>query len=169
LAAQRAAHAAAVAATRLKAEVRERYVQRLRESAQRAQAVPGLQAGERAALGLPTRATSRARPPAPASAPVASVDTSQRLRHAVSFRDEASPTRRGKPYGTRGCEIWVKFGDPPADPSDCRLLALAFASPHVAHYPGDAAGQTAHYMLRWVNTRGQPGPWSPTVSATVAA
>jgi len=27
----------------------------------------------------------------------------------------------------------------------------------------------AHYMLRWVNTRGQKGPWSETASATIGA
>lgn len=25
----------------------------------------------------------------------------------------------------------------------------------------------AHYMLRWVNTKGEQGPWSQTVSATI--
>jgi hypothetical protein len=29
--------------------------------------------------------------------------------------------------------------------------------------------QTAHYALRWINTRSQPGPWSETVSATIPA
>lgn len=28
-------------------------------------------------------------------------------------------------------------------------------------------GQTAHYMLRWVSTGGEKGPWSELVSATV--
>jgi hypothetical protein len=27
----------------------------------------------------------------------------------------------------------------------------------------------AHYLLRWVNTRGDKGPWSETVTATIAA
>jgi hypothetical protein len=30
-------------------------------------------------------------------------------------------------------------------------------------------GKTAVYMLRWVNTRGEKGPWSDVTTATVAA
>jgi hypothetical protein len=29
-------------------------------------------------------------------------------------------------------------------------------------------GQMIHYKLRWVNTRGQHGPWSKLASAVVA-
>jgi hypothetical protein len=49
------------------------------------------------------------------------------------------------------------------------LVALDTSSPYLlVHDPADA-GKTAHYMLRWVNTRSQPGPWSETVSATIGA
>ncbi|MBU6413979.1 MAG: hypothetical protein KGS45_10940 [Planctomycetes bacterium] len=30
-------------------------------------------------------------------------------------------------------------------------------------------GETAVYMARWVNTRGEKGPWSEVTTATVAA
>ena len=30
-------------------------------------------------------------------------------------------------------------------------------------------GNTAHYMLRWVATTGEKGPWSETASATIGA
>ncbi|MFN7558137.1 MAG: hypothetical protein ACK5RX_02050 [bacterium] len=30
-------------------------------------------------------------------------------------------------------------------------------------------GKTAVYMARWVNTRGEKGPWSEITTATVAA
>jgi hypothetical protein len=36
------------------------------------------------------------------------------------------------------------------------------------HDPPDA-GKIAHFLMRWVNTRNQPGPWSETVSATIGA
>jgi hypothetical protein len=39
----------------------------------------------------------------------------------------------------------------------------------VIDYTADQAGQVVHYMLRWVSTRGQKGPWSLTASATVVA
>jgi hypothetical protein len=67
-------------------------------------------------------------------------------------------------------EIWVKVGDPaPTDPSQCVFLALDTRTPYTADYAGTDAGKVAHYMLRWVNTRGEKGPWSETVSATIGA
>ena len=41
--------------------------------------------------------------------------------------------------------------------------------PYAADYPGTDANKIAHYMLRWVNTRGEKGPWSETASATIGA
>ena len=35
-------------------------------------------------------------------------------------------------------------------------------------YTGAQAGQMVWYWLRWVNTRGDKGPWSEPVSATIA-
>jgi len=34
--------------------------------------------------------------------------------------------------------------------------------------PGEG-GKTAVYMARWINTRGEKGPWSEIATATVAA
>jgi hypothetical protein len=31
------------------------------------------------------------------------------------------------------------------------------------------SGNTAVYMARWINTRGEKGPWSEVITATVAA
>jgi hypothetical protein len=105
---------------------------------------------------------------AAATRPVGMVSTAQRLRHEIRFVDEATPTRKAKPDGVMGCEIWVKVGTtPPADPAECTFLALDTASPYTAEYPGADAGKTAYYLLRWVTTRGEKGPWSETVAATI--
>jgi hypothetical protein len=96
------------------------------------------------------------------------VDTSQRLRHTISFVDELTPNTRGKPDGVSGCEVWVKVGNAaPADPSELKYLATDTRTPYVAEFDGADAGKTAYYMLRWVSTRGETGPWSQTVSGTI--
>lgn len=96
------------------------------------------------------------------------VDTSQRWEHRIRFRDEATPTSRAKPEGVRGMEVWCAFGPtPPASPGDCTYLATDTATPYLVELDPSKAGQTAHYLGRWVNTRGETGPWSETVSATV--
>jgi hypothetical protein len=51
--------------------------------------------------------------------------------------------------------------------SELSFLALDSRTPYLAEYDGEDAGKTAHYMLRWVSARGEVGPWSVTVSATV--
>lgn len=128
---------------------------------------------QRAAMGITVRdrVATAASAAGMTSRPLGVVDTAQRLRHEIRFTDEATPTRKAKPAGVMGCEIWVKVaaaGEPaPADPSQLQFLGLDTASPYTAEYPGSEAGKTAHYMLRWVNTRGDKGPWSETVSATI--
>jgi hypothetical protein len=103
------------------------------------------------------------------SCAVATLDTSQRLAHTISFMDEETPTKKAKPAGVLGAEIWVKIGDtPPADPSELSFLALDTNTPYLAEYTGAQAGKKAHYMLRWVDTRGDKGPWSETARATIA-
>ena len=69
-----------------------------------------------------------------------------------------------------GAEIWVKVGEPPpSGPSELTFLSLATRTPHVAEFPGTDGGKTAHYMLRWIATTGEKGPWSETASATIGA
>jgi len=72
-----------------------------------------------------------------------------------------------------GCEIWVKVAAPgepaPAGAEGLSFVALDTASPYIAEYDGPQGGKTAHYMLRWVKTSGEKGPWSETISATIPA
>jgi hypothetical protein len=73
------------------------------------------------------------------------------------------------------------------------ILAVDTRSPYTRDYPGSEGGKQAHYMLRWVNTRGETGPpaldvplrakpavaqrrdlaagqgWSETATATIGA
>jgi len=46
---------------------------------------------------------------------------------------------------------------------------MSTRTPAVVEYDGADGGLTAHYMLRWLSTRGEAGPWSETASATIGA
>jgi hypothetical protein len=163
-----AAQAAAEAAQQTKKNARDSFETSLRSLVRRLQGLPSLTEAQRAGMGITSRETPRTAKGVPTTRPVASVDTSQRLRHTVNFTDELTPNSRAKPSGAMGCEIWVKVGDPaPTDPSQLRFLATDTRTPYVAIYGGEDAGKVAHYMLRWVNTKGEQGPWSQTVSATI--
>jgi hypothetical protein len=133
----------------------------------RLQASPAVTDPQRQALSITVASGTRTAAPTPTSRPVASLDTSQRLQHTISFVDELMPTSRAKPAGVSGCEIWMKIGSAPVDPSELTYLATDTRTPYAANFNGEDAGKTAYYMLRWVNTRGERGPWSHTVSGTI--
>jgi hypothetical protein len=136
---------------------------------QQLQASPLVTDAQRSAMKITVRATTRTRASVPQTAPMATVDTSRRLQHIIDFRDSASPKSKAKPAGVAGCEIWGKVGSPaPTDISQLAYVATDSGTPYLAEYTGAQAGQMVCYWLRWVNTRGEKGPWSEPVSATIA-
>lgn len=113
--------------------------------------------------------TTKTPSPVPATRPIANVDNRNRLAHTIHFFDESTPNSKAKPFGVRGVEIWEKIGGaPPTGPTEVTYLALDTRTPYVNHFDGADAGKTVHYMLRWVNTRNEPGPWSETISVTIS-
>ncbi len=124
---------------------------------------------DRNTLNLQQRSTTRTASAVPTTKPVVQVDTSKHLEHTVSFSDEATPNSTAKPDGVRGCQIWMKLGSPAADPSELQYVATDTASPYVNHFMGVNAGKPVYYWLRWENTRGETGPWSDAVMATIPA
>jgi hypothetical protein len=103
----------------------------------------------------------------PQTRPVASINTDQRLRHTINFVDETTPTTRSRPDGVKGCEIWNKVGEAPTGPSQLTYVATDTRTPYVIEYDETDGGKTAYYMLRWINSKGETGPWSQTVNATI--
>ena len=118
-----------------------------------------------AALGIPV---GDSKAPSNATVPAGQVDTSERLRHTISWTDAGTPDNRKKPRGTLGAEIWLKLdGPPPTDEKECTFLTLDAATPYLAVYEGADAGKMAHYMLRWRMRDGTTLAWGETVSATI--
>lgn len=60
-------------------------------------------------------------------------------------------------------------GAAPADLTECTYLATDTRSPYVTEYDGEEGNLIAHYIGRWVNSRGEVGPLSETFSATIGA
>ena len=117
-------------------------------------------------LGLPTNSAAAPN----ATVPVGEVDTSERMRHTITFYEKEANGNRRRPRGAVGCEIWVKVGDPaPGSEKECTFLGLDTATPYVAEYESDDANKTAHYLLRWQMRDGSKGAWGETVSATITA
>lgn len=164
-----AAQAAAKAAVETKQAAIDAAKALVRPLAQRIQSSNTVLDSHRHSLGLNVRSTTRTAVAVPTTRPVATIDTSQRLQHTISFVDEQTPGNRKKPDGVMGCEVWIKIGTPPTDPSELTYLATDTKTPYTAVFDGADAGKLVSYMLRWVNRRGERGPWSQTVSATITA
>ena len=124
---------------------------------------------DREKMGLRVKQGTRKPVPIPATSPVGTVDFSVRLQHSINYADEATPRSKAKPAGVHGCEIWSKIdGSAPLEASELDYLATNTSSPYSVSFEGKNAAKNVYYWLRWVNTRGEPGPWSRSISAMVA-
>jgi hypothetical protein len=109
-------------------------------------------------------------PTAWGGAPIASVECGARLQHTLRFVDETTPTRKAKPPGVLGVEIWNKVGNtPPACGGDLRFVAVDTNARFVLNYTSEDGGKTAYYWLRWVSPTGERGRWGEQSQATIAA
>jgi hypothetical protein len=123
---------------------------------------------DRTRMGLTVKTGTHTLTPVPTTSPVGTIDFSVRQQHTIRYYDEAAAHSNAKPAGVHGCEIYMKVdGDPPKDASELIYVATCTASPYTVKFDGTKAGKTIYYWLRWVNTRGECGPWSITMSAMV--
>jgi hypothetical protein len=122
---------------------------------------------ERRAIGLPVydRTPTKATPPKTRAE--TEVDFSQIKKHILHVRDSESKSA-GKPTHVIGFEIWRRVGgDTEPAYEEMQLVELATRSPHTLEYASTDRGKMVWYAVRWVNTRGEKGPWSEIVSAIV--
>lgn len=143
----------------------------IREVNRIAQAYPAVTDASLEAAGLPVHKKTRT--------PVGSIEThpvlyrvdNEHLLQRLWFSDSATPGSKAKPKGASLCEIRQTLvpagGAAPTDPETMPLLALDTKSPHRTDFESADVGKTAYYAQRWVNTRGEPGPWSIVTSYLV--
>jgi hypothetical protein len=118
-------------------------------------------------LGLHVHSNTRHPAPTPTTAPVViKIDSSESQQHTIYFANEGG--NLAKPDGVHGCEIYMKKGDAPVSDTEYTFAGTDTRSPFVMKFDESELGQIVHYKLRWVNTRGEHGPWSKQVSAIVA-
>lgn len=124
---------------------------------------------DRSDAGLTVRADGRTPAPVPDTAPtMQKIDTSSRLILRLFFADSATPDKRAKPAGVHGCDIRQQIGGTaPTDPAAMHQVAMETRSPYRADYDVADIGKTVYFALRWLNTRGEPGPWSEFFTAVV--
>ncbi len=128
---------------------------------------------DRATIGITIKDTGGTPTAAPASRPLVVIDSGNRLTHRLRLVDESTPTRAARPRGTLGAEVYVALvaprEAPPADISSYKFVRTVTRGSAEVTFPMEQGGQSAAYLVRWVSATGEPGPWSETVTATVAA
>ncbi len=167
------AHVAAVnaakAAKQTKDEARSAYVAVIRPLVRRLQASAVVSDAEKASLGITVRQEPTPIGP-PTTAPIISIEVGNRLQQTLRFVDSATPTRKAKPRGVIGVEIWSKVGTtPPANENELRFVAVDTNAPYVMNFDSTDGGKTNYVWMRWVSPTGERGPWSEQAQATIAA
>ena len=167
------AHVAAVnaakAAKQTKDENRAAYVAVIRPLVRRLQASAVVSDAEKASLGITVAQAPTPIGP-PTTAPICSIECGNRLQQTLRFVDSATPTRKAKPAGALGVEIWNKVGTtPPTGEGELRFVAVDTNAPYLMNFDSADGGKTNYVWMRWVSPTGERGPWSEQAQATIAA
>lgn len=168
LAAKAAAKAVYDASVQEAKQARKEAERKARALAQHLQKQESMTDALRASFGLTVPDAEPTPSAAPTSYPVVTIDTSKRLQHGLNMRANDMPNSRALPPGVAHVEISTYVGaTPPTSIKQFKLIDIATKHNFTVHYDSEVAGQTAYFNLRYVSTRGEKGPWSETVSATI--
>lgn len=141
----------------------------LRSQIRRVQAHPGVNDMMRAELGITIPDLVPTPIPAPTTAPILTVDFSNRGEHSVNFKDELTPNSKAKPAGVVGCAIYRKVTDvQPAGISTMEYVGTSSSSPQRLVYEESQYGSQVFYVGFWETAKGLRGPMSDFTNATIS-
>jgi hypothetical protein len=123
---------------------------------------------DRKQMGLTVHKDTRTPSPVAEDAPVIEVDSSRIGRLKIYFFVQGSRYRKGKPKGQHCAEmVWIISETPPEKWSDMAHSLVDTNSPFELVFEHDQLGQTIWFAVRWENTRGEKGPWTDMIKATI--
>ena len=167
-----AAQVAAKSAREGKDDAKKALYSGIRSLVKIVQARPGLTDSQRAALGISIPKDSRTPVPPPTARPEPQIRDIAEFEHVLRIVD-AETNKVAKPEGVGGVEVWMKVvpsGDAaPVDPDELEFAGYTTSSKYVQSFAGNEVGHTAYYRTRYLNTRGERGPWGNQIAATIAA
>ena len=98
--------------------------------------------------------------------------------HEIELFDSATPDRRGKPRDTKGLELFVAYspnngpggGELSMDSiiKNAKPLGILARGLSTVLHPDERVGSVANYIGRWINGRGEAGPWSRPMRMVLA-
>jgi hypothetical protein len=119
-------------------------------------------------LGLPIHKTTRTPAPTATEAPDFDINSSTIRRLIIHFYEKNGEHKRAKPAGQHGAEVaWVISDTPPASLNDLIHSSFDTRTPLTLEFDEPDRGKAVYLALRWENTRGLKGPWSPIQKAII--
>lgn len=137
--------------------------------AQMIKKVAGVADDDKIALGLHINDNSPTSISVPSTVPMLSIVGGYSGEHILRYADETTPTSRRRPHGVKFIEIRSNIArGPNPDVSTAKLVGSFGRQPITVKLEQNNTGDTATYFGRWINTKGQPGPWSLPMTMTIA-
>lgn len=175
-----AAQNAAQAARQTKDQSKRELERQIRPISAFVQTYPKTTDAERAAIGITIKDTGGTPVPPPTARPAVFVDAADRLTHRLrianadtSAGDLRAVPRSKRPKGTLGAEVYVAVVAPqepaPQDPSAYRFVRTVTRGSADVTFESQQGGHRAAYLVRWISSTGEPGPWGQAALATIAA
>jgi hypothetical protein len=146
----------------------------MRVLAKRIQANPAVTVGQKTDLGLPIHAVVPSPVPPPTTTPIVNIAAKGIRTITLRLADQTTPTKKSKPAGTFGAEIYsyvtpTPGGTLPTSLEQWRFEGVATKNIFDVDYTGDDVGKTANIVARWLGSKGEPGPVSAPISGMIAA
>jgi hypothetical protein len=123
---------------------------------------------QREMLGIPIYKKTRTPAPVAETYPDFDLDTNMLRRIKIHFYDKGKKKTKAKPEGQHGAEI--RYAILEAEPKDVMQLNHSLFDTHTPftlEFIDADRGRKVYLALRWENTRGEKGPWSPFANAVI--
>lgn len=131
------------------------------------QANPGISDEDKLAAGVVPRNFNRTLTFVPQTAPILGFLSAGVGTHLLGFADELTPSSKRKPLGAVAVQLWLGVGTLVTPLNDLDFYQQYSRFPAQVNFDPEDAGKLATYAARWVGRRGDVGPWSATLTATV--
>jgi hypothetical protein len=123
---------------------------------------------DKADLGLTLPDPTPTPVPPPNTSPILSIPFATPLQLTLRFADQNTPDKRAKPPQITGLEVRaVASATVVADPAAIPFYGIATRQPFALNFDSSDAGKQAYVAGRWLNSKGQAGPWSNIATFTI--
>ncbi len=131
----------------------------------------GISDSDKEELGIIPPGGTRTPIPVPETVPLLSyMGTTPDGSMTLRFSDSSTPDSRGKPYGYQSLQLFrVISADQADDPADASFYGLFTRNPATVGFNSGDNGKWCTFFARWVNTKGQAGPWSNPLPVPIAS